>query len=127
MQGVWIVGFLLLGGFAYGIDSKEASEPPKRILVIAGKKSHGPDGNGIHDYVWSAKLVKVMLDHSNVRDRVNVEVATNGWPTDPSSMEKADSIMIISDGRDGDLYEEDLQASTAWLRLGDLSFLDICS
>lgn len=106
MRGVWIVGFLLLGGFAYGIDSKEASEPPKRILVIAGKKSHGPDGNGIHDYVWSAKLVKVMLDHSNVRDRVNVEVATNGWPTDPSSIEKADSIMILSDGRDGDLYEE---------------------
>jgi type 1 glutamine amidotransferase/mono/diheme cytochrome c family protein len=83
-----------------------ADDAPKRILVIAGKKSHGPEGNGIHDYGWSARLIKVMLDHSNVRDQVLVEVATDGWPKEASSLQQADSIMIISDGRDGELFEE---------------------
>jgi len=36
---------------------------PKKIVLIAGKKSHGPEGNGIHDYPWSVKLLKVMLDN----------------------------------------------------------------
>ena len=34
----------------------------KQIVLIAGKKSHGPEGNGIHDYAWSVRLLKVLLD-----------------------------------------------------------------
>ena len=86
----------------------EASTARKRIVILAGKKSHGPVGNGIHDYGWSARLIKTMLDQSNVRDDVEVDVFLDGWPTDHSKLESADSIMIISDGRDGDLYEEAL-------------------
>lgn len=85
-----------------------AADPPepKKIVLIAGKKSHGPEGNGIHDYPWSVKLLKVMLDNSNVRDRVAVEYHLEGWPRDPATLDTADTIMVISDGRDGDLYEE---------------------
>jgi type 1 glutamine amidotransferase len=86
-----------------------AAEPEKarkKIVLLAGKKSHGPVGNGIHDYGWSVKLLKVMLDRSNVKDKVKVEVHTDGWPKDPSTLDDADTILVVSDGRDGHLYEE---------------------
>ena len=72
-----------------------AAAPPrvkakKKIVLIAGKKSHGPEGNGIHDYPWSVKLLKVMLDHSNIKDRVTVEYHLNGWPRDPDRPSGAD-------------------------------------
>jgi type 1 glutamine amidotransferase len=78
----------------------------KKVVLIAGKKSHGPVGNGVHDYGWSVKLLKVMLDNSNVKDRVKVEYHLDGWPRDPKTLEDADTIMIVSDSRDGDQYEE---------------------
>lgn len=78
----------------------------KKIVLIAGKKSHGPIGNGIHDYGWSVQLLRVMLEQSNIRDRVTVEHHLDGWPSDSSTLEDADTIMIVSDGRDGHLFEE---------------------
>jgi len=84
----------------------EAAERTRKIVLIAGPKSHGPVGNGIHDYPWSVKLLKVMLDNSNVAGKVAVEYHLDGWPKDDSTLDSADTIMVISDGRDGDLYEE---------------------
>lgn len=89
-----------------------AAESPRRIAVIAGPKSHGPAGNGIHDYAWSARLVKVALDNSNVADNVQVQVIEEGWPTDDSVLDGVHSVMIISDGRDGDLYSEALHLAS---------------
>ena len=83
-----------------------AAAAPKSIVIVAGKKSHGPEGNGIHDYPWSSRLLKVMLDHSNIAERVAVTFHLDGWPKDTRALEAADAIMIISDGRDGDLYAE---------------------
>ncbi len=83
-----------------------AADPPRKIVLIAGPKSHGPVGNGIHDYPWSVKLLKVMLDNSNITDSVRVESHLDGWPSDPQTLDDADTIMVISDGRDGDLYAE---------------------
>lgn len=79
---------------------------PKKLVILAGPKSHGPVGNGIHDYGWSAKLLKVMLDNSNIKNRIRVEIHLDGWPRDPRTLEDADAIMVISDGRDGDQYAE---------------------
>ena len=79
---------------------------PRKIVLLAGKKSHGPEGNRIHDYPWSVRLLKVMLDNSNVRGKVRVEFHQGGWPADSATFEDADAIMVISDGRDGDQYEE---------------------
>src|SRR5262245_21247754 len=59
-----------------------AAAPAKKIVLIAGEKSHGPVGNGIHDYPWSVKLLKVMLDNSNVAECVRVEFHLDGWPED---------------------------------------------
>jgi type 1 glutamine amidotransferase len=99
---------MLLLPFAWPtLPAARADTPkPKKILLIAGKKSHGPVGNGMHDYGWSVQLLKVMLDNSNVKDRVRVEFHLDGWPKNPRTLEDADTIMIISDGRDGNQFEE---------------------
>ncbi|MGE3316161.1 MAG: ThuA domain-containing protein, partial [Planctomycetaceae bacterium] len=89
-------------------EEQAASSKTKKIVLIAGRKSHGPVGNGIHDYSWSVKLLKVMLDNSNLHEKLRVEYHLDGWPANSSTLDDADSIIIISDGRDGDLkeYEE---------------------
>lgn len=102
-----VLAFTFLLGFPLiGAPADAAQSAPKKIVLIAGKKSHGPIGNGIHDYPWSVKLLKVMLDHSNIADQVRVEYHLDGWPEDPATLDDADAIMVISDGRDGDKYEE---------------------
>lgn len=80
-----------------------SAEPaaPRKIVLIAGKKSHGP---GAHDYERTLRLFKVMLDRSNVAASIRTEVHENGWPTDPATLETADTIVFYSDGRDGDKF-----------------------
>ncbi|MBL8849179.1 MAG: ThuA domain-containing protein, partial [Planctomycetaceae bacterium] len=90
--------------FACGALRAEDSRP--KIVIIAGPKSHGPVGNGMHDYGWSAKLLKVLLDNSNVAEKVRVEIHLDGWPADPSTLDDAATIMVISDGRDGPAFAE---------------------
>lgn len=85
-----------------------AQEParPRTIILVAGKKSHGPVGNGTHDYGWSVRLLKVMLERSNIKEQVRVETYFEEGPGDLRVYDKADAIMIISDGRDGNQYAE---------------------
>ncbi len=101
---------LLLGLFvalpAFMLQAAGASSSAKKIVLIAGKKSHGPEGNRIHDYPWSVKLLKVLLDRSNVREQVRVETHFDGWPQDEHTFDDADTIVVISDGRDGTIGEE---------------------
>jgi hypothetical protein len=90
---------------------------PKNIVLIAGVKSHGPEGNRIHDYPWSVRLLKTMLEKSEIGDRLNVRTYFNGWPNDAAALENADTIMIISDGRDGDKFREAPHLATPALGL----------
>lgn len=101
---VAVIFVCCFGSVLRGADAPK----PRKIVLISGKKSHGPEGNGQHDYNWSAKLLKVMLDHSNIKEQIKVEYHLNGWPADEKSLEDADTIMIISDGRDGDKFSEAL-------------------
>lgn len=91
---------------ATALAAEQPAAPRKKIVLLAGKKSHGPEGNGIHDYARSARLLKVMLEASTIRDRLRVEVHPGGWPRDPSTLDDADTILVVSDGRDGTLFEE---------------------
>lgn len=88
------------------LPTSAAGQDIKNIVLIAGLKSHGPEGNGIHDYAWSARLLQTMLENSNVAEHVRVTTHLNGWPSDDTSLRSADTIMIISDGRDGHLGRE---------------------
>ena len=107
--------FLVLTALLAG-DQRLGSEVVrlvKKIVLIAGPKSHGPVGNGIHDYGWSVKLLKTMLENSHLKDQVKVEIHLDGWPKDPRTLDDADTIMIVSDGRDGNLYQEAPHLATA--------------
>ena len=62
-----------------------------------------------------------MLEHSNVRDPCSVEHHLDGWPRPTSSRSKdADTIMVISDGRDGDKFSDAL----TWSRRSAVAFID---
>lgn len=84
----------------------------KKIVLIAGKKSHGPLGNRIHDYGWSVMLLKALLDQSSIREQVRTETHLDGWPQDERTLEDADTIVIISDGRDGPVGQEALHLAS---------------
>jgi len=99
---------LALGLLCLLIFSAHAAAVPaqKHVVLIAGPKSHGPVGNGIHDYGWSVKLLAAMLKSSRIRNEVRVSYFPDGWPEDPAALDSADTVMVISDGRDGDKYAE---------------------
>src|SRR3569623_1921263 len=99
-----VLALLFLSTAATFVCAEEAR--PRKIVLNAGKKTPGPVGNGIHDYPWSVKLLKVILDNSNIADKVRTECHFEGWPEVPKTLDVADTIIVISDGRDGDLYEE---------------------
>ncbi|MFZ4763817.1 MAG: hypothetical protein ACOYMN_02590, partial [Roseimicrobium sp.] len=70
------LGLVSLAILLSGITLAAAESPPakKKIVLIAGKKSHGPEGNRIHDYPWTVRLLKVLLGRSNISDQVRAEV-----------------------------------------------------
>jgi len=74
----------------------------KKIVLIAGEKSHG---SGDHEYIKSVRLLKTMLDQSKI-EGIATEIHLHGWPKDPETLEDADLILFISDGRDGHLYSD---------------------
>ena len=71
-----------------------AGEPHYKIVLIAGTKSKGP---GTHEYLKSARLLKVLLDRSGIKN-LETEVVYNGWPTNEADLNNADTIVFISDG-----------------------------
>jgi type 1 glutamine amidotransferase len=72
-----------------------AQAKTRKIVLIAGKKSHGP---GEHEYVKSVHLLKVLLDRSPNLHGIKTEIYFDGWPQDASALDSADSIVVISDG-----------------------------
>ncbi len=72
---------------------------PKKIVLVAGTKSHGP---GHHEYERGARLLKACLEESPNAPRLNIEVHTDGWPKDPTTFDDADTIFFFCDGSDHD-------------------------
>jgi type 1 glutamine amidotransferase len=89
----WILASVVL---LFAIQPLHATNPQKhrKIVLIAGSKSKGP---GVHEYLKSARLLKVMLDRAGLKD-VETEVIYDGWPTNLSDLDTADTIVFISDG-----------------------------
>lgn len=82
--------------------STKPSSDPRHIVIIAGAKSHGPDDNGVHDYPAQARLVQDCLQRSELVDQLTITRAEDdAWPS--AAIAKADCLVVISDGRDGDL------------------------
>jgi type 1 glutamine amidotransferase len=89
----WILATAML---VFAIQWASATNPPKhrKIVLIAGSKSKGP---GMHEYLKSARLLKVLLDRAGLKN-VETEVIYDGWPTNVPDLDTADTIVFISDG-----------------------------
>ena len=91
--------FALVLGLAVASPTGSAAGEPavKTIVLLAGKKSHGP---GAHEYEKDAKLLKHCLNTSANVKGVKSEAHFNGWPADPATLDSADTIVLLSDGLD---------------------------
>lgn len=90
------VAFLVF--FPAGRLSAAENQPAaKKIVFIAGKKSHGP---GVHEYELDVKLLKGCLDAAPNLKGVVTEACFGGWPRDAKTLDDADAIVLLSDGLD---------------------------
>jgi type 1 glutamine amidotransferase len=88
-----------VGWFASAPGRGADDAPPKKVVLIAGQKSHGPN---THEYEKGVRLFKYCLDHApNVRG-VEAVVVTNGWPEDVQLLDDAATILLFSDGSDNE-------------------------
>ena len=69
------------------------SDGRKKIVLVAGKPSHGP---GEHEYNAGCSLLKKCLDE-NV-PQVQTALYLNGWPADGTAFDNADAIMLYMNG-----------------------------
>src|SRR5436309_3233068 len=84
--------------------------PPKSIVLIAGAPDAGHP-KGTHEYERSARLLKHCLDTSpNLKD-IQATVVTNGWPADPTILDRADAIALITSGADRNATDHPLLAA----------------
>jgi hypothetical protein len=78
----------------------------EKLVLIAGVKPQGPEGNGIHDYSLSVRLCKVLFERHNLGSAVRVETHFGGLPADDRSLEDAETVVLISDGRNETIGQE---------------------
>jgi type 1 glutamine amidotransferase len=90
------------------------SGAPRRIVLVAGRPSHGP---GEHEHNAGVALFKRCLDGV---PGVQTTAHFSGWPTDPNAFDGADAIVIYSDGGNGHpaIQEGRLQQLDALLARG---------
>ncbi|MBI2826393.1 MAG: ThuA domain-containing protein [Planctomycetia bacterium] len=85
---------------AFAMPATAADARPKKIVLVAGTKSHGP---GHHEYEKGARLLKACLDSSPNVPPLVTEVHTDGWPSDEKTFDDADTIFFFCDGSDRDV------------------------
>ncbi len=69
----------------------------KKVVFVAGKKSHGW---GAHEHNAGCLLMANRLEQSRVDQGLPVvtTVYQNGWPTDPTAFDNADTVVSYCDG-----------------------------
>ncbi|MDB6024699.1 MAG: hypothetical protein JWM68_922 [Verrucomicrobiales bacterium] len=85
----------LLCTVAFFVAASAAFAADKKIVLVAGKPSHGP---GSHEHNAGVQLLKKCLDGV---PGVKAEVQLNGWPEDEKVLDGADAIILYMDGGEG--------------------------
>ncbi len=103
---------LLLSLIAFAANTGRTED--KRIVMIAGKPSHGP---GEHEHRAGLLLFQKCLAGF---PGISVEVYSNGWPADASVLKGAAAVVIYSDGAAGHpaLQDDHLQQLGALMKQG---------
>ena len=106
-----IFGFCIALFFAADLTLFAAD---KKIVLIAGRPSHGP---GEHEHNAGVLLLKKCLDDV---PGIKAEVHLNGWPEDEKIFDGADAIVLYMDGGSGHaaLQEDRLQKLNALMKKG---------
>jgi type 1 glutamine amidotransferase len=86
---------VLLGACLASPALHAADVAKKKIVLIAGRPSHGP---GEHEHNAGVLLLKKCLDQVPGIEAVDFH---NGWPEDAHAFDGADAIVIYSDGGGG--------------------------
>jgi type 1 glutamine amidotransferase len=74
---------------------------PKKIVLVAGPITGHP--KDAHEYEKNVILLKHLLDTSpsfRGSAQIRTEVHLGGWPSEPSTLDDADTIFLTSDGTD---------------------------
>lgn len=72
---------------------KAAKKDAKKIVFVAGNKSHG---YGSHEHFAGCTLLAEALNASDLPCKATV--IKDGWPSDPSVLQDADTIVVYADG-----------------------------
>ena len=92
-----VLAAILFGIAAIAASPANGEAPGRKIVLIAGKKSHPP---GMHEYELDVKLLQKCLDTAPNLKGITTDVHLGGWPLDPKALDSADSIVLLSDGLD---------------------------
>jgi type 1 glutamine amidotransferase len=90
-----LVGLALLAAGA--LLAAPTATPMKKVVFLAGKKSHGP---GDHEYEKGCRLLARCLERSPNLAGFRTEVHLDGWPADPQILAAADTVVVYCDGSD---------------------------
>lgn len=86
-------------GLSTLLSSSQAADQPKKIVLIAGPITGHP--KEAHEYEKNVILLRHLLETSpSLTGRVRVEAHFHGWPTNPSTLDDADTIFFTTDGSD---------------------------
>lgn len=89
----WLLSILVCLAAVVGMSAaSSAAEAGKRVLFIAGARSHG---YGAHEHYAGSRLLAQTIKESGVDVQLDV---VKGWPQDAKLIEEADSIVIYCDG-----------------------------
>jgi len=91
----WLTAVLTLI-FCIQLLQAKTSDGHRKIVLIAGSRS--PRAAGGEEYLKSVRLLKVLLDRASGLKGVQTMVVYDGWPTDSSVLDTADTIVFVSDG-----------------------------
>jgi type 1 glutamine amidotransferase len=98
--------------FFCGPAFAETKPGPRRIVFIAGPITGHP--KEAHEYEKSVILLKHLLDTSPNLKNIETEAHFKGWPEDPSTLDNADTIVMISDGCDRKETDHPLYVGDRW-------------
>jgi type 1 glutamine amidotransferase len=83
------------------VGCEQSKKPGYKVAILAGHKSHPP---GYHEYIKSSRLIKTMLE-KHCPEKISVHIYYD-FPDDHSELDDVNTIVVISDGRDGHLYRD---------------------
>lgn len=89
----------------------------KKIVFIAGPRSHG---YGAHEHNAGCMLLAKALDAAAAESDLDVltTVYKDGWPSDPTALDNADSVVVYCDGGEKHLLHHNGEAMEDIMRRG---------